>query len=1034
MKDDHSQLVERVKELECLYQVDELLHNKDLSLAAAMRALADTIPDGFANPYACRIQISLWDDKYAANDFSRAEILYRSPIVVMEEPMGEIAMGYIAELLDEKYGILDSEIKMLDTIARLISRLAFSTRRELSQMVEMLRTVDPNMLPRIVEKLRVYLKKNFSAEGDNLFSEIDLATQQTYGEVNSPMARPVAADMDAQLKKIIARATDFLPQGKVRELFGDWIHEERVLAIIKVVDNKDARVSEILEAVRKFTEAEGNNAEKSTTDRWLVSVLAHRFLTNDENIINLILDNIKISDFVTVLERNIGAHNSRGSIGGKGAGLFIAQQILQHAATEDPLLREIRTPRTWYLATDQIVEFFNYNNLEELNSYKYNSLYHLRLTYDNLVSKIMNAKLPPRTIQMLHLVLEDMEDAPLVIRSSALLEDGLGIAFSGKYKSLFVSNQGTRKERLEALVTAILEVYSSMFNPDAIQYRRERGLLNFSEEMGVLIQEVVGTKVGKYYMPAFAGVAFSHNQLRWSARINRDDGLVRMVMGLGTRAVDRVTDDYPLLFSLVHPELSVNRTPAEIRHYSPKYIDLINLEDKRFETVAASKFLRQEGALLPDLHKYVSVYNENFIENKNAFSLDTKNDDMIITFNHILTATDIPKKLEHIITALSTKMNAPVEIEFACDGEHVYLLQCRFQGSKMNVAPAPIPQNLKRQDIIFTANQFVSNGLVNGITHVVYVDGKRYDSLSTLEELYAVGEAVGLLGGLLPRHKYILIGPGRWGSRGDIKLGVRVTYSDISNTAALIEIAEKKHSYSPEPSFGTHFFQDLVEAGIVYLPLYPGEKDVIFKESFFRGGDNLLGTLLPQFAHLSDVVKVIDVPASFFRRTLSLHMNSDLEQAVAFLTDQEPASKADPDKKSATSPLWVAKDDQDHWQWRHFMAEQIAESMDMETFGVKGIYLFGSTNSGEARMGSDIDLLLHIGPQNSSQQQSLKDYLDGWSRALARVNYLQTGYKIDKLLDVHIVSDEDIAAGDSFAIKISSTVDPATPLRVLQAD
>ncbi|PKM85379.1 MAG: pyruvate, phosphate dikinase [Firmicutes bacterium HGW-Firmicutes-11] len=1031
MKYDHSQLLERAKELECMYMVDELLHNKDLTLAAAMKSLTDTIPIGFTIPSACRIKITLWNDVYAADDFSRAEILYRSPIVVMQESVGEIIMGYITELLDVECDILSNEKKMLDTISRLISLLAFDTRRELSQMLEMLRTVDPNMLPRVIEKLRVYLKKTFGAEVDSLFSVIEVAPQQTYGEVNSPMNRPAAVDMDTQLQKIIARATDFLPRGQVHELIGGWIHEERVLAMIKVVDNKDARVSEILDAVRKYTEVTGDNSEKSTTDKWLVAVLAHRFLTNDEKIINLILDNLKISDFIAVLERNIGSHNSRGSIGGKGAGLFIAQQILQHAAVEDPLLREIKTPRTWYLATDQIVDFFNYNNLEELNSYKYNPLYHLRLTYDNLVSKIMNAKLPPRTIQMLHLVLEDMEDVPLVIRSSALLEDGLGIAFSGKYKSLFLSNQGTRQQRLEALITAILEVYSSMFNPDAIQYRREKGLLNFSEEMGVLIQEVVGFKVGKYYMPAFAGVAFSHNQLRWSARINRDDGLVRMVMGLGTRAVDRVTDDYPMLFSLAHPELSVNRTPAEIRHYSPKYIDLINMEDKSFETVTASTFLREEGTRLPELHKYVSVFNENFIENKNAFSLDTKNDDMIITFNHILTATDIPKKLEHIIKALSEKMDAPVEIEFAYDGEDIYLLQCRFQGSNMYAAPAPIPQNLKRQDIVFTANQFISNGLVTGITHVVYVDGKRYDSLSTLEELYAVGEAVGQLGGVLPRHNYILIGPGRWGSRGDIKLGVRVTYSDISNTAALIEIAEKKHSYSPEPSFGTHFFQDLVEAGIVYLPLYPGEKDVIFKESFFRASDNLLGTLLPRFAYLSDVIKVIDVPASYFGRTLSLHMNSDLEQAVAFLTDQEPTSKADLDKKNALSPLWVAKDEQDHWQWRHFMAEQIADSMDMETLGVKGIYLFGSTNSGEAGMGSDIDLLLHIKQQSNSQQQSLKDYLDGWSRALARVNYLQTGYKIDKLLDVHIVTDEDIAERDSFAIKIDSTVDPATPLRLL---
>lgn len=1029
--DYNAQLYERAKELECMYMVDEVLQNKSLSLPAAIKSLVDTIPMGFTIPPACRIQITLWDDSYAAEDFSRAEILHRSPLVVRDECVGELVMGYIKELLEDGCELLSKEIKLLDTIARRISLVTLDVQREVSLMLDMLRSIDPDMLLYIGEKLRIHLKKTVGAKADSLFHQSELVS--TYGEVNTPIAKPAAADV-AQAKKSIAGAIAFLPQGDIGELISRWMQEQRVLALVKVVDNKDASINEILDAVRKYTEVVGDNSEISTTETWLIAELAHRFLTNDENIINLVLDNLKISDFESVLERIIGSDTSSGNIGGKGAGLFIANQILRHAAAEEPLLLDIKTPRTWYLATDQMIDFLHYNNLEELNSYKYNSLFHLHITYDNVVTKIKNAKLPPHTVKMLHVALDEMGDVPLVVRSSSLLEDRPGRAFSGKYKSLFLPNQGTRTERLEALVDAILEVYSSMYNPDAIQYRREKELLNFTEQMGILIQEVVGRRVGEYYMPAFSGVAFSHNLLRWSARIKREDGLVRMVMGLGTRAVDRVNDDYPLLFSLGNPELSINRTPSDIRHYSPKHIDLINLEKDCFETVHASSFLKETGSQLPALHKYVSVFNNNFIETKNAFSLDTKKDEMIITFHPILTATDIPVKLKRMLEALSEKMDNPVEIEFAFDGEHIYLLQCRSQGSGMYSAPAPIPQNLKLQDIIFTANRFISNGAVRGITHIVYVDGEGYDNLSTLEELYAVGEAVGLLGGILPRRNYILMGPGRWGSRGDIKLGVRVTYSDISGSAALIEIAKEKQSYSPEPSFGTHFFQDLVEAGIVYIPLYPDDPSVIFKEGFFRSSENILAALLPRFAWLSDVIKVIDVPASFFGQTLSIHMNSDLEQAIAFLTAHEPDSKEDLNKRSAVSPLWMEKDKQNHWQWRHFMAQQIADSMDMEAFGVNGIYLFGSTNTGEAGIGSDIDLLIHIKPQNSSQRSSLENWLDGWSRALARVNYLQTGYKIEKLLDIHMVTDEDIREGNSFAIKINSLIDPATPLRILPVE
>ena len=120
------------------------------------------------------------------------------------------------------------------------------------------------------------------------------------------------------------------------------------------------------------------------------------------------------------------------------------------------------------------------------------------------------------------------------------------------------------------------------------------------------------------------------------------------------------------------------------------------------------------------------------------------------------------------------------------------------------------------------------------IEYLVYVDPAEYDSLPTMEELIQVGRTIGELNSKLPRQKFILMGPGRWGSRGDIKLGVRVGYSDINNTAMLIEVAKKKKDYVPEVSFGTHFFQDLVEARIRYLPLYPDEKNMVFNEKFFQ--------------------------------------------------------------------------------------------------------------------------------------------------------------------------------------------------------
>ncbi len=1025
---DARSLAERAKELECMYAVDEILDSKSLPLSSLMAELTRIIPMGFTAPDACRVKINLLNETFQPADYNKAEPVCKIPILLDDEPLGEIEAGYVFSMLQEDCPVLSNELKLLKAIAQRVAIWASGNRRELSLLLNMLRQIAPDMLRNIGEKLRVHLKNTVGAPADALFEEMGIHEQPTYGEINSPTARPPVMDTNAISKKLIEGATSFLPQDAVYTLLSGWIQEQQLLALVKTVDSKDASISDILEAVRKYTAAiSGGQSAGAQIETWLVAELAHRFLTSDEKVINLVLDNLKISDFIPMLERIIGSQTSMGNIGGKGAGLFIAGQILNHVAKEDPLLAGIKLPRTWYLATDQIVDLLHYNNMEELNSYKYNSMLHLRTTYDSVVSKIQNASLPPHTVQMLRIVLDDLNDVPLIVRSSSLLEDRHSGAFSGKYKSLFLSNQGSKQQRLDALVGAILEVYSSMYNPDAIQYRLERGLLNFTEQMGVLIQEVVGKKIGSYFMPAYAGVAFSHNLMRWSPRIAREDGLVRMVMGLGTRAVDRVNDDYPILFSPGKPGLQVNQSSDDIKHYSPKRIDLINLESNCFETVEIEPFLRETGTDMPNLHKYVSVFNHEFLESRNAFTLSPKKDDMVVTFAPVLTGTDLPAKLKKILDVLSEKFQSPVDIEFACDGEDLHLLQCRPQGSGHFSAPAPIPQNLNPQDILFTANRYISDAMIQDITHIVYVDGDGYNSLASKEELLAVGTAVGLLNGLLPRRKFILMGPGRWGSRGDIKLGVRVTYSDIFGTAALIEVAREKQSYVPELSFGTHFFQDLVESGIVYIPLYPDQKGNLFKDAYFRHGNNILADILPEYSWLQDVLRVIDVQAASCGRALSIYMNSELEQAVALL--QAPIAAKAAKEPPPNPTAWQFQDDQEHWKWRHYMAQQIADTIDVEALGVKGVYLFGSTNTGDAGLGSDIDLLLHFDGA-PAQRLLLEQWLDGWSRSLARINYLHTGYSLDKLLDAHIVTDEDIASGNSFAIKITSAVDPAEPLRL----
>ena len=252
-------------------------------------------------------------------------------------------------------------------------------------------------------------------------------------------------------------------------------------------------------------------------------------------------------------------------------------------------------------------------------------------------------------------IIRDLEGKPIIVRSSSLLEDSFGAAFSGKYKSLFVANTGTEEERLFSLMDAISEVYASIFGPDPIEYRRERGLLDFSEEMGILIQEVVGLNVGHYFTPVFGGVAFSQNEFQWSPRVQREDGMLRLVPGLGTRAVDRVGSDYPILVSPKKPKLQVNALVSEKIQYSPKFMDVINLKSGAIETVDAIEFLKEFSEDFPNINQIVSIHKDGRLTNPPSILLNPKESDIIITFSTLFEKTTFLEQMKQILVLLENK-------------------------------------------------------------------------------------------------------------------------------------------------------------------------------------------------------------------------------------------------------------------------------------------------------------------------------------------------------------------------------------------
>jgi len=849
-----------------------------------------------------------------------------------------------------------------------------------------------------------------------------------FDEVSGPIGSVPASRVDVEQSPLLSGApfdlaAEYLGDDEIEQRLHQWLKQEQADFFSTVVGDPRSTMPEIADAVRRYNQLLlGRSGLNLSTLKSLRVSLIQRFLTEQLDYINVAKEVVRITDFYDVVDQVIMPAKSHGKLGGKAAGLLLARWILEQPDVAKQGFGDIRIPRTWSILSDAVMDFIKLNNLEDVMDQKFKEITQVRREYPNMVQLFKSSSFSPEVLTGLSRALDYFGDVPLIIRSSSLLEDRFGTAFSGKYKSLFLANQGTKTERMDALLAAVAEVWASVLGPDPIEYRRERGLLEFVEEMGILIQEVVGTRVGRYWLPAFAGVAFSLNEFRWSPRIQREDGLIRIVPGLGTRAVDRVADDFPVLAVPAQPGLRANPTIDEVLRYSPRYADVINLETNCFETVALPDILAEAGGDFPLVEQIFSVLENGHLQSRSRLMIDPETDDLVADMEGLLGGTGFINRMNILMNTLSQYMNTPVDLEFAHDGKNFYLLQCRPQAMTPDTASATIPTDVSTDDIVFSASRFVSNGWVPSITHIVYVKPEVYNMLPSTAAMAEVGSVVGKLNGLLPKRKFILMGPGRWGSRGDIKLGVRVTYADINNTAMLIEIARKVGNYVPDLSFGTHFFQDLVEARIRYLPLYPDEPEVSFNEDFLLGAENMLTSLLPACAHLADCIQVVDVPAASAGDVLRVYLNADQDSALAVLEPESEESRQQTEPVS--EPLHEPRQ---FWRWRFRMAECMVRALDAERFSVKGVYLYGSVKSGTARPDSDIDLLVHF-DGNQVQLYQLEAWFKGWSEALAEVNYSRTGVRMAEMLDVTYLSEAEVAAGVGLAGLIGAVTNAARPL------
>jgi len=609
-----------------------------------------------------------------------------------------------------------------------------------------------------------------------------------------------------------------------------------------------------------------------------------RMMLGDHPQFNRLADTyLRLTDLFGIRHRMIGS----GRIGGKAAGMLVARRILAADSGEIDFTEVLEEHDSFFIGSNVFFSFLVANNLFRLR---------VRLTRSSQISpeefeaverRFLAGSFPPEIIEQFQELLDYFGQAPIIVRSSSLLEDSFGNAFAGKYRSEFCANQGPPEVRLTAFLTAVKLVYASALNPDALAYRRQRGLGESDEQMAILVQRVSGLRYHNYFFPQLAGVAFSHNLYRWTDRIDPRQGMVRLVFGLGTRAVNLVGGDYPRMIALSHPTLRPE-IGAKAAVYSQRQVDLIDLDQNTFRTEALARVIAD--ADYPNLHLFLSFLEDGGYLRNPVGVLLREFKRPVLTFNHLIAHTDFVRILREMLARLERAYGYPIDTEFTAslnrdNKVRINLVQCRpMRLPGALAADAEPPRDLPKERVLFRAGRMISGGVVGPIRYILYLDPHAYAEETSREVKKSLGRVVGELNRhpTLQQDKMMMMGPGRWGS-SNLDLGVNTSYADISHTVALVELACEVAGRASELSYGTHFFQDLVEARIIYLPVYPNDPTAEFNSAFFTSSPNLLAQLLPSAEKFVRFIKVIDVPAAAGGRFARIVADSRSQQAVCFL-------------------------------------------------------------------------------------------------------------------------------------------------------
>ncbi len=582
------------------------------------------------------------------------------------------------------------------------------------------------------------------------------------------------------------------------------------------------------------------------------SRMCNIMMTRDERLRVLVKKHFRPEDYFRVRDHMVGS----GMVGGKTCGMLLARTIIRNLAPE--INRVLEPHDSFYVGSDVFYTYIVDNDFWDLRVRQRTEEGYFALAND--LSERLKTGTFSRDIQeqFMH-ILEYYGQDPYIIRSSSILEDGFENAFAGKYDSIFCANRGTMEERLNEFENAVRIVYASSAGLSALDYRKRRGLDKRDEQMALLIMRVSGSTYGSYYMPCAAGVGYSFSPYKFLNDTDSSAGMLRLVMGLGTSAVDRTEGSYPRLVSLDKPEATNFTTIAEKHRFSQRRAEAMDLKAGKLSRVR----LETLEPILPGYLKSQLLEHDPEAESALRESGIRRNVCFISCLG-LVRNRGMMEHMQQMMHLIQQEYGEPVDIEFTINvsesGEYmINLLQCRPLQVFQDTGSVSIPDDLPEERVLLETRG-ASMGLSRKIRldRIVYVDPVKYYHLPYNEKT----QIASLIGGINWKYKdqgkhLLLMVPGRIGTSSP-ELGVPTSFADISGFDAICEMAESRSGYNPELSYGSHIFQDLVEAQILYIAVFPGERTMHFRPELLMEVPNTI-TEIPGGTKYQDVVCMVDV-------------------------------------------------------------------------------------------------------------------------------------------------------------------------------